>query len=395
MTKRKNGEGTWGIKKIKGIEYHFYRDINGKYFYGKTDKEVRQKYKKYQEDEKLNILDNSEILVDYVSTYLVNKKMNLESTTYDRYEDTINNMIRKFTIGNCSLNSINEYNMRLYIEELSKKYSRASIEKAYNLLNLSLDYAVEHNHIKDNPLKHIKIPSENNVAIKKKKIPFITKEDLDKLYLESKRINSPGFNWGGRIGEPTYGYNAQAIVLIGNTGLRISELIGLKWENVDIDNKKIFIENAVVKIKNRDEHSNKKYTLKEKLPKSKSSVREIPLSDVALEMINFFNEKFPNHKPNDFVVLNKNGKSPNPRNIQKTLDSMLVRSGCSIQHCGLHGLRHSFGAILLSEGVNIKIVSKLLGHNKITTTYDIYIDFTREQVDSAVISALNKKDSRD
>ena len=90
-------------------------------------------------------------------------------------------------------------------------------------------------------------------------------------------------------------------------------------------------------------------------------------------------------------VLNKNGKSPIARNVQKTLDSMLIRSGCSITHCSLHGLRHGFGAILLINGVDIKIVSKLLGHEKISTTYDIYIDFTKEQVHNAVVSVLNKE----
>ena len=77
--------------------------------------------------------------------------------------------------------------------------------------------------------------------------------------------------------------------------------------------------------------------------------------------------------------------------MQKTLDAMLARSQCSIEHCGLHGLRHGFGAILLSNGVDIKIVSKLLGHKSISTTYDIYIDFTKEQVQNAVVSVLNKK----
>ena len=40
--RRKNGEGTWGKKKINGIEYSYYRDANGKYFYGKTQKEILQ-----------------------------------------------------------------------------------------------------------------------------------------------------------------------------------------------------------------------------------------------------------------------------------------------------------------------------------------------------------------
>lgn len=391
MAKRKNGEGTWGSKMIKGTEYKFYRDANGKYFYGKTEKEIKQKRKEYEEKQQEKIVDTSSLFGDYVMTYLHNHmRLQLQSTTFDAYEDVVVSMVQKYTIGNCEMSAITEENMGDYIKELSQKYSKASIDKVFKVIRPALSYAKSHNHIIANPLESLKLPSEDNVAVKKKKIPYIIQEDLDKLYKESKRINIKGFNWGGKIGEPTYGNNAYAIVLIGHTGLRISELIGLRWQDVDLEQKRIYVKNAVVRVKNRDANSDKKYTKKEKTPKSKASVRAIPLSEIALEMIDIFHNQFPNHRPEDFVVLNQNGKSPNARNIQRTLDAMLVRGECSINHCGLHGLRHGFGAILLINKVDIKIVSKLLGHEKISTTYDIYIDFTKDQVQNEVMSVLNK-----
>lgn len=391
MKRRKNGEGTWGKKNIKDVEYVFYRNTDGKYFYGKTDKEVKQKIKKFQEEKDKKVIDNHELFYDYVLKHLQTRISNLESTTFDGYEGAINSMLKNDTVGNLTMDVINEDILRQYIIELSKKYSRASIEKLYKVLNPALNYAVEHKHIKENYLKYVKIPSEANVAVKVKKVPFITEDDLIKLYNESKRINIKGFNWGGKIGQPTYSSNAQAIVLIGYTGLRISELRGLKWESVDMKNKTIEVKNAIVRVKNRDnENSTTKYTIKEKSPKTESSHRIIPLSDVAIEMINYFENMFPDHKPSDFVVRNTNGNSPDASSMRKTLDAMLVRAGCSIQHCGLHGLRHGFGSILLTNGVDIKIVSKLLGHKKISTTYDIYIDFTQEQVSNEIMSVLNK-----
>ena len=57
----------------------------------------------------------------------------------------------------------------------------------------------------------------------------------------------------------------------------------------------------------------------------------------------------------------------------------------------LHGLRHSFGSMLLLDGVDIKMVSLLLGHKDISTTYNIYINFTKNQVFDKVLSSLNKK----
>ena len=80
-----------------------------------------------------------------------------------------------------------------------------------------------------------------------------------------KKLIQKDLTGGGKIGQPTYGSNAQAVVLIGYTGLRISELRGLKWEDVDIKNKTIEIKNAIVRVKNRDdENLTTKYTIKEK-----------------------------------------------------------------------------------------------------------------------------------
>lgn len=389
MGKRRNGEGTWGKKTIKGSEYKYFRNSDGKYFYGKTEKEIKQKIKDYIDSQDKNLISNDQILYDYVLCHLKTRRLQLSDTTYDAYEDAVDNMLKNYTIGNMSISSITERNLRDYVEELSKKYSRASIEKMYKILNPALQYAVEHHHIEKNYLDNIKIPSEDNVAVKKKTVPFIIEDDLKKLYTESNRINAKGYCYGGKIGEPTYGSNAKAVMLIAYTGLRVSELKGLKWENVDIKNKVMHIQNAVVRVKNHNDNIQTKYSYKMKGTKSKSSERDIPLSNTALEMIDYFDKLHPNHKDTDLVVLNKNVKSPIPRNIQTTLDAMLVRSGCSISHCGLHGLRHSFGAILLCHKVDIKIVSKLLGHKDITTTYNIYIDFTKEQVSNEALAVLN------
>lgn len=395
MSKRKNGEGTWGEKVINGIKYKFFRDVEGKYFYGKTEKEIKVKIQKNKEKKQKTKSDDSiganTLFVDYVNDYIHNK-IYIESSTLDGYEDVVNSMLKPYTIGNCEMQNINEDNMRLYLNELAEKYARSSIQKIVAVFRPALKYALEHEHIAKNPLDHVKIPSEERVAVKKKDIPYIIKSDLDKLYEESKRINKKGYNWGGIIGKPTYGINAQIIIFIGHTGLRISEVIGLRWKHIDIENKQIHVREALVTVKNRSEDSDgaKKYIKKRKGTKSKAGERDIPLSDIALEMIDIFHKENPNHKPDDPVVLTKLGTSPNRRNIQKTLDSMISRANCSIDHCGLHGLRHGFGAILLSQGVDIKIVSTLLGHEDITTTYNIYIDFTREQIENSVMSVLNK-----
>lgn len=50
-TRIKNGEGSWGTKNVKGVSYKYYRNADGKYFYGKTNKEINAKRKKYEEEQ--------------------------------------------------------------------------------------------------------------------------------------------------------------------------------------------------------------------------------------------------------------------------------------------------------------------------------------------------------
>ena len=71
---------------------------------------------------------------------------------------------------------------------------------------------------------------------------------------------------------------------------------------------------------------------------------------------------------------------------------MLTRGKCSVSACGLHTLRHSFGSyLLLDEGIDIAIVSALLGHSKTSTTYDIYIHILEKQKMKAIKIFDNKK----
>ena len=64
----------------------------------------------------------------------------------------------------------------------------------------------------------------------------------------------------------------------------------------------------------------------------------------------------------------------------------MMRAGCSIPTCTPHELRHSFGSALIKKGVDIKVVSKLLGHKDVTITYNIYIHILEEQEIEAVKS---------
>lgn len=405
MAKRKNGEGSWGVKKIKGVEYKYFRKQyegmnNPKYFYGKTEKEIKSKIKEFEDQHK--ILTPTEIEKITFGEYIVNwlnnvKRLEVKRRTFDGYEDSVKNQIlnyHKYDIAGKQMGSINQDMFQEYYNSLSKKYSRAAIQKNYTIVNQCLRYAKKKNVIRENYVIDIALPSEDNVAVKKKEIPFLPEEDMDKLYLESKRINEKGFNFGGKIGQPVYGSNAQAIVLIEYTGLRVGELLGLKWSDYDKENKYLNIKNNLSTIKNRDkkDESENNYIREDTSLKTSKGYRSIPLHDIAIEMLDYFEKINPNHTPDDYIIINKLGNVINQRNLTRTLNSMLIRSKCSVTKCGLHALRHSFGSFLLIRGAEIKIVSELLGHRDVTTTYNIYIHILPKQHEEVIqlFDKLNK-----
>ena len=392
--KRKNGEGTWGNKTIKGVQYKYFRNSDGKYFYGKTEKEVKEKIKNYEKANS-NLNSDKSYLSDFMKEWLFNvKRPQIKQRTFDNYEIYYNMFFvnyNGYTISDVQLCSLDSKVLTKFFNSLAKTYSMSSIKKAQTLLTQCLAYAVDEELIQINPMDKVKMPSQDIVEKKQKEVPFLSYDDMEKLYNESNRIQEAGFNLNGNIGELLYGNNAKIIVLIMYTGLRMSEALGLKWGDVDFDNKCIYVNRNLSNIKNRNEKEDSKYKYIETTLKKESSKRTIPLCDRAYEVLDYLYKHNKKHSDNDYVCLNKDGNIANQRNITRTLNAMLVRAKCDVKKCGMHTLRHSFGSYLVSQNINIAVVSKLMGHKDVSTTYNIYIHVLQQQQIDAV-NVFNKKE---
>ena len=311
------------------------------------------------------------------------KQHQVKRRTFDSYEQYYNMLIinyKDYIISDVQLCSLTTEILTKYFNSLADKYSLSTIKKANVLLNQCLNYAVDKELIDVNPMDKVKLPNEDRVKKQKKQIPFLSPDDMDKLYEESFRIQEEGFRINGSVGELVYGNNAKIIVLIMYTGLRISEALGLKWEDVDFENKCIKVKRNLSRIKNRDKDTDgENYKYVETTVKKKASERTIPLSDRAYEVLEYLKTNNKSTNDIDYVCVSKNGKIAGQRNITRTLNSMLVRGKCSVKKCGLHSLRHSFGSFLVSKGVDIATVSTLMGHEDITTTYNVYTHVLKQQ----------------
>ena len=123
-------------------------------------------------------------------------------------------------------------------------------------------------------------------------------------------------------------------------------------------------------IKKRDKDGDRiggyELTTQESL-KTTNGKRTIPLNKSA-EM-SLLELKKNNNTPH--VIINKNNTSPLPSNFERCFHSLLRNA--ELKECGLHTLRHTFASMLFSKGIDVKIVSRLLGHSTVKITYDTYV----------------------
>lgn len=388
MQKRKNGEGTWGNKTIKGNTYRFFRNTDGKYFYGKTDKEIREKVKAYKKQADIDKEAVKQTFGDFVLERILSRH-DIKQHTIDGYENCIKGQLidnPNHRLADYQLGTITTELIQDYYNSMKQFYSRSTIQKNYAIVAPCIKYGNKKNLFKEQiDLDEVKLPSEDAVAKKKKEINFLSDEDMEKLYKESKRINISGENTGGALGKPTYGNAANLVVFIMYTGLRLNEATDLQWKDINLKDNLMTIDSTSVMLKDRTGKAGTKYIHSTSTTKTRSGYRTIPLNNKALEVINIENELNPQHKETDYVFLTANGtKFTSRQNINRTIAIMMRRANCSIEKCSPHELRHSFGSALIRKGVDIKIVSELLGHKDISVTYNTYIHIIEEQRAKAV-----------
>lgn len=398
MGKRKNGEGSYGTKNIKGVLYKYYRDANGNYTYAKTPKALKEKLDKKKTLENNNILENNlYTFIEFCEFWLKQNYTSVSPGTYDDYESIINCRIKNYKaydLSNKQLKSINTDIINKYFASLAKKYSRGSILKTWSVIRQVLQLGLDDGYISDVKINKILLPKEEHVVVKKKVVPFITESDMELLYEEANRKYKNGTN--------VYGNSAKLIIFIMYSGLRLGEAIALKWKHVESDMSSIKISQSVRTIIERnednlpvlDENGNKRHIILEKQPKTKDGERTIPLPDRAIEILKYFYENSV-HNQDDYVFTTAKGSIYGKRNIERTLKSMLEKSNCECKSYTPHSLRHGYGSILISKGKDIKIVSELLGHSDVSFTYNVYIGILKEDKIKAVKDVFNVSEEED
>ena len=169
------------------------------------------------------------------------------------------------------------------------------------------------------------------------------------------------------------------------TGARRGEIAGLKWEDIDFEKRTMYIRRSIVKLAQQEPEI--------KLPKTISSIRQIAIPQALCDILQELKKEQDRKKAllgekwheEGFLFTDWCGHVMHPHTPTKQFDKFLKKYG--FRHLKFHGLRHSSATYLLSNGCDIKTVSKRLGHTSIDTT-NIYVH-ALEKTDKAAAECFD------
>ncbi len=162
-----------------------------------------------------------------------------------------------------------------------------------------------------------------------------------------------------------------------SSGMRIGEVCALTWEDIDTENGIIYIRKTIQRIYIIDEDVRKTELLID-TPKTKNSIREVPMSRDLLRLLKPI-KKIVNPS---FFVLTNDAKPTEPRTYRSFYKNLMQDLG--MPDLKFHGLRHSFATRCIESKCDYKTVSVLLGHSNISTTLNLYVHPNMEQKKKAI-----------
>ena len=346
--------------------------------YGKSETEVRRKAKQLREEAaRYDISNITKMTVEsYMRRWLIDvKQPDLKPGSFDRVEQSLEYQIFPY-IGHIQLNALTSNDIQQMINNILEKWSFSTAKKAYNNLNSCLELAVTKGEITKNPVNGVKLPSAKNKVTKE--VNAYTSEEIEAIVVEAKRTYSNG--------APVYRYG-YVIILLLNTGMREGEPLFLKWDDVDFEKRRIYVHGNVVDVKNRDENAEVNYTIiEQETAKTAKSTRYIPLNDNAIEALENLRCII---KDDHRVIATKNHTIVSTHKIYTTMRNIVRRCNISGKANLVHSLRHTFATTLIRNGVDIKAVSEILGHEDAATTLKIYHHVIEEQKHAAVTALDN------
>lgn len=278
------------------------------------------------------------------------KKLYVKKSTYSAYLLLIENHINPYFADK---EQITENDVQKFVlTELRKGLSQKSIKDIIIVLKMILKFAVKQKLLAYNEIE-IKFPTVGE----KTDLEVLNKNDHKKIinYLQEN-----------------FTFKNLGIYICLSTGMRIGEICGLLWSDIDVESGIIKVRRTVQRIYVIDGETRHTEILID-TPKTKNSIRDIPMTTELYKIIKPL-KKVVN---NDFYVITNEAKPTEPRTYRNYYERLIKRLG--IPKLKFHGLRHSFATRCIESKCDYKTVSVILGHSNISTTLNLYVHPNMEQ----------------
>ena len=281
------------------------------------------------------VLDDFIDYINYQRGYSENTMLNYKNDIIEFIDFLKENGINNFDKVDYQI--VKKYLMELY----NKKLSRSSVSRKLSSLRSLYKYLHNESLVDINPFSLISSPK------KEKRLPkFLYNEDIEKIF----NVPNTNTNLGQR--------DMLILELLYDTGVRVSELVNIKINDINFKDKSIRI-------------------------LGKGNKERIVLFGVyALDILELYIKdgrvNLLNKKDNDYLILNARGCNITSRGVRLIIDNIIKKASLSI-HISPHTLRHTFATHLLENGADLLTVKELLGHSSLSST-GIYTHVTNERL---------------
>jgi len=376
---RANGDGDVFPRKNKAGKITSYRgayvgpDGKRRYVSGKNKAEARAKLRKARGDAERGLVFDADNLKvgEYLDRWLADSVSDtVKATTFERYEQ-IARLHLKPAFGWMKVKALTPAHVRgLYRKKLESGSSARTVRYIHTTLHKALKQAVMDGLIPRNVTETVKPPQPS-------------REEMCPLTPEQAKLLLQVVHEAGDRLEALY-------VLAIHTGLRQGELLGLKWDDVDLEDGSLQVRRTLTMTKDGPVFTS---------PKTTGSRRSVKLTSKAIEALKRHLERQlgeidkvgPLWSENGLIFASETGEPLDRRAVTKLkFKPLLKRAG--LPEVRFHDLRHTCATLLLTRNVNPKIVSEMLGHSTIAITLDTYshvLPNMRDQAAAAMEEALS------
>lgn len=313
-------------------------------------------------------------LFSFVEEWIEHSAPILQATTIDGYKALCNGRLKEFfEPRNTTVYDLTGDDLNAFYAYLTSKGLKGSTQQKYHaLIHSAYAFLVKHQYIDSNPCDFADRPKAERYHA-----DYYSQSELTELFSVAKDT-------------VIYG----PLLLAAYYGLRRSEVLGVKWSNIDFKNKTIKIAHKVVEQKVDGKYQSVGYD-KMKTESSNRTLPLIPNVEYALLQLQKHQDEQRklcrdsyNHEYDDYVCVDEMGKLLRPNYISTQFGKMLKDNG--LRHIRYHDLRHSCASLQLANGVPMKAIQEWLGHANYRTTADVYshLDFKSKEKSAEIISKL-------